>query len=119
MWRFICCALLYLGFVATQSSLYSTSFAYHDGAPQTFQVPSGIKDGTLFVQLQGAAGGDTGGGLGGFISVSFDVVANQLITIDIGQMGNINGTRPSSEVPFVIPIFFFSFNLLCYLPPLQ
>ena len=92
MWRFICCALLYLGFVATQSSLYSTSFAYHDGAPQTFQVPSGIKDGTLFVQLQGAAGGDTGGGLGGFISVSFDVVANQLITIDIGQMGNINGT---------------------------
>ena len=47
MWRFICCALLYLGFVATQSSLYSTSFAYHDGAPQTFQVPSGIKDGTL------------------------------------------------------------------------
>ena len=115
----LCWALLCFDVVTTQPTFYSTSYAYHNGVPQTFQVPSGIANGTLFVQLQGAAGGDTAGGLGGFISVSFHVVVNQLITIDIGQMGNINGTRPSSEVPFVIPIFFFSFNLLCYLPPLQ
>ena len=117
MWRFICCALLYLGFVATQSSLYSTSFAYHDGAPQTFQVPSGIKDGTLFVQLQGAAGGDTGGGLGGFISVSFDVVANQLITIDIGQMGNINGTDFGSTFRHTHLLLLIQSPLLSSPPP--
>ena len=78
-------------FVTTQPTFYSTSYAYQNGQPQTFQVPSGIANGTLFLQLQGAAGGGTAGGLGGYISVSFHVVVNQLITIDIGQMGNVQG----------------------------
>ena len=90
MWKFLCFAIC-LGVATTQPTFYSTSYSYQNGVPQTFQVPSGIANGTLFLQLQGAAGGDTGGGLGGFISVSFHVEVNQLITIDIGQIGNING----------------------------
>ena len=44
-----------------------------------------------FFAIARCSGGGTAGGLGGYISVSFHVVVNQLITIDIGQMGNVQG----------------------------
>ena len=54
LWRVLCWSLVCVKFVTTQPTFYSTSYAYQNGQPQTFQVPSGIANGTLFLQLQGA-----------------------------------------------------------------
>lgn len=61
---------------------------YYTGAVQTYTVPAGIT--TVNISASGAQGGGTGGGgLGATMSGDFTVTPGQLLTVVVGQEGQL------------------------------
>lgn len=75
------------------SGTNSQVFTY-TGAPQTFTVPTGVT--SLTVDVQGAAGGpNSGGTLGGNgarVQGPLAVTAGEVLQINVGQFGSMNGS---------------------------
>ncbi|MFT5777624.1 MAG: hypothetical protein ACI837_000572 [Crocinitomicaceae bacterium] len=80
---FIIASMLLLG---VQTSWAQTTFNY-TGSIQTYTVPVGVS--SINIDVSGAEGGGSGGGLGAQMTGDFAVIPGEVLTIVVGQQGQL------------------------------